>query len=488
LADQLRPWAAEGVDLHALLASIERYEASDLPSDGNQLVAMLEPLKWSASDSQRQLADMLDMHYRNANIRVAISADLINRLMPDPAPATGKVNNTILNAKVSGSSQTKTELLVKLVPDPARLHVWVGAQGSIDSVTQSVRGPATFNSRGEATFAVLKPIILDRQGYTSEQAQAKANSHTQLMGVETSLDGKRMLGSMARRYATTKEEALRDQAEHEVDQKIAAEAEQRLNSEVEQRLAKVQAAMREQLIEPLDKLDLDPTPIWLATSQERLSARLRLAGQNQIGAHTARPQAPSDSLASMQLHESAMDNLLGRLDLNGRTFSLPELFEHVAERVSQSWEMPTNLPADAYVTFAQNDPIRVRCEDGVVRLTLAIEQLRRGSRQWRNFEVSANYQPQIEGLHVRLVRTGVIELGGDERGQADLILRGVFAKLLAPERTVELVPALIANQPQLANLEITQCAIADGWIALAMGPDRGAATGVAELPAPMLIK
>ena len=128
LAEQLRPWAAESVDLHALLASIERYEISGLPSDGRQLVAMLEPLKWSASDSQRQLADILDMHYRNANIRVAISADLINRLTPDPAPATGKVNDTILNAKVSGSSQTKSELLVKLVPDPARLHVWVGAR------------------------------------------------------------------------------------------------------------------------------------------------------------------------------------------------------------------------------------------------------------------------------------------------------------------------------------------------------------------------
>ena len=269
LAEQLRPWAAESVDLHALLASIERYEISGLPSDGRQLVALLEPLKWSASDSQRQLADILDMHYRNANIRVAISADLINRLTPDPAPATGKVNDTILNAKVSGSSQTKSELLVKLVPDPARLHVWVGAQGSIDSMTQSVRGPATFNSRGEATFAVLKPIILDRQGYTSEQAQAKADSHTQLLGVETSLDGKRMLGSIARRYATTKEEALRGEAEHEVDQKIAAEAEQHLNSEVEERLAKVQAAVREQLIEPLDKLDLDPTPVWLATSEQR---------------------------------------------------------------------------------------------------------------------------------------------------------------------------------------------------------------------------
>ena len=163
-----------------------------------------------------------------------------------------------------------------------------------------------------------------------------------------------------------------------------------------------------------------------------------------------------------------MDNLLDRLDLSGRTFSLPELFQHVTERVSQSWDLPANLPGDAFVTFAQNDPIRVRCEDGVVRLTMVINELRRGSRQWRDFEVSANYQPQIEGLHVRLVRTGVIELGGDERGQTDLLLRGIFAKLLRPNGKIELVPALVADQPQLADLAITQCVIADGWIAVSM--------------------
>ena len=136
----------------------------------------------------------------------------------------------------------------------------------------------------------------------------------------------------------------------------------------------------------------------------------------------------------MQLHESAMDNLLDRLDLSGRTFSLPELFQHVTERVSQSWDLPANLPGDAFVTFAQNDPIRVRCEDGVVRLTLVINELRRGSRQWRDFEVSANYQPQIEGLHVHSCRrTGVIELGGDERPDRSVAPR--YLRQVAPHRT-----------------------------------------------------
>lgn len=471
LLDQLRPWAAETVDLREVLSSMEQFEDSGLPSDGRNFVAQIQRLNWSNNEKDRQLAQQLDLHYRNANIRVVLTSDLINRLIPDPQPAAGVVNDTILNARVSGSSETKADLQVKLVPDSSSLHVWVAAQGSVDSITQSTRGPATFNSRGEATFAVRKPVIFGFQGYTSENASAQANSHSELLGVQTTLDGK-LLGSFARRYAATKEEALRGEAQHEVDQKVAAQAEERLNAEVDRRMKLVDSAVREQLLAPLAKLQLETQPITLETSAQRLTARLRLAGQTQVAGHTARPQASSDSLASLQVHKSAIDNMLDRLELAGRTFTLPELFQYVAERVSQPWEVPSDLPPDAAVTFTQNDPIRVRCEDGTVRLTLVISELRRGSRQWRDFVVTANYQPQIDGLHVRLVRSGVIELGGDAKGQSDILLRGIFSKLLPPERKIELIPALIADQRQLADLAITQCVIADGWIGLAMGPGR----------------
>ena len=477
LAEQLRSWAFEAVDLREVLSAMEYYESTGLPSDGRTFVTLVQRLNWSPAERDRQLAQDLDLHYRNANIRIAISGDLINRLAPDPAPATGIVNDTILNARVSGSSQTKAELQVKLIPDPARLHLWVAAQGSVDSVTQSTRGPATFNNRGETTFAVRKGVILDDHGYTTENATAEANSKTQLLGVQTTLDGKPVLGSIARRYATTKEEALRGEANHEVDQKVAAQAEERLNGEVDRRLKLVNLTMREELLAPLTKLGLDPDPIALQTTAQRLTARLRLAGQAQAGGHTARPQAPSDSLASLQLHESAIDNMLDRLELAGRTFTLPELFQYVADRVSQPWDVPADLPSDAVVTFAKNDPIRVRCQDGTVRLTLVISELRRGARQWRDFAVTVGYQPQIDGLHVRLVRSGVVELSGDAKGQTDLLLRGIFSKLLPSERRIDLIPTMLADQPQLADLAITQCVIADGWIGLALGPDRGTSSG-----------
>ena len=65
-------------------------------------------------------------------------------------------------------------------------------------------------------------------------------------------------------------------------------------------------------------------------SPARLTVRLRVASPNQLGGHTARPQAPSDSLGSVQVHESAINNALDQLHLASRTFTLPELYQHLA--------------------------------------------------------------------------------------------------------------------------------------------------------------
>src|SRR5262249_6801043 len=148
----------------------------------------------------------LELHYRNANIRIVLTGDLVNRLAPDPPPTSGVVSDTILNARVSGSSQTTAQLQVKLIPDPLRLHFQVGAEGLVNSLTQSTHGPVTFSNRGESTFVARKTVIFDAGGWTSENASAEANSDTQLLGVRTTFDGRPVLGSVARRRAVEKEE------------------------------------------------------------------------------------------------------------------------------------------------------------------------------------------------------------------------------------------------------------------------------------------
>jgi hypothetical protein len=473
LADALRPWASETADFRELLTSLEQYEASGLASDATNVVVAQRKLKWSASETDRQLANRVEDHYRNANVRMAFSADLLNRFMPEPQTSENQVRDRIMGRPVRGVSETTTELQVKLIPDSQRLHVWLEAQGAIDSQTQSSKGPVTVSDRGESNYIVHKAVVIDDRGMGIAPALAEAKSSAQLTGISTTLDHRPMIGAVVRNRAEEQHDRLSGTAIREVEQKVASRAGSQVDAEVNGRLQRAEDAVRQQIIAPLENMGVASDPVAMETTAQRLIMRLRLAGMNQLGGHTARPQAPSDSLASMQVHESALNNVLDQLQLDGKTFALPELFNQLSDRVGQDIPTPSDLPSNVSVTFATHDAVRVRCEQGTIRVTLAIAAFSDGSQEWRNFDISATYVPEIEHLHARLVRQGPIELGGEAyKGQPEVKLRAIFAKVLPRDRKLDLVPALVAENPHLVDLCLTQCVIDDGWIGIALGPDR----------------
>jgi hypothetical protein len=203
-----------------------------------------------------------------------------------------------------------------------------------------------------------------------------------------------------------------------------------------------------------------------------------LAGEDQLGSHTPRPQAPADSLASVQIHESVLNNGIQRLQLNGRTFTLPELSQHIAKRLNRPapWEINPEH-ADVKITFAEKDAVIVRCEDGQLVLTLSIAQLSKSSRKWKSFQIRAFYKPEINGRSAQLVREGVIHLIGQRLNTgAQFALRGIFSRALSKNNAWGLVPEQIVKEPKLAYAAITQFVIDDGWIGVALGPKPPAGT------------
>jgi hypothetical protein len=234
----------------------------------------------------------------------------------------------------------------------------------------------------------------------------------------------------------------------------------------------VDSAISQQTLDLLKAIDLEPTTIASEPSSIRTTMRLRLAQENQLGGHTARPQAPSDSLASIQIHDSALNNAADQLLLAGRSYTLPELFEYVAQRTNlENITAPNDLPAGVTITFSKLDPIQIHCENSAIQITITCDELRQGQNRWHDFLVSATYTPEIDKLHVRLVRLGPIQLkGAAYHGQPEIALRNIFDKILSPQQKLELVPPAIADRVQLTDLCVTQCVIEDGWIGMAMGP------------------
>jgi hypothetical protein len=259
----------------------------------------------------------------------------------------------------------------------------------------------------------------------------------------------------------------------QVEQKVERMAGYRLDASCSQQLSRVVSKAESKAIDPLEKLGLEPTPLEMQTTAERVVARVRLAGRDQLGGHTPRPRAPAGSLASVQIHESALNNAVLGLKLDGQTFTLPELYQGVATAFGFETDVPSDIPQNARVTFAPEEAVRVRCDKGKIELTLSIAELAQGRSQYRNFEVRAYYEPVADGLDAHLIRNSSIQLQGNRlRPGGQIVLRGVFSKLLSRNRKTQIIGEAQQRDPRMEGMEVSQLVIDGGWIGLAVSPQR----------------
>lgn len=472
LREALRGWASQSVETEQLLAHIEQYEATRLPSDARQIALDYRQLAWAAATTNRRLGEKLARHYRNANVRMALSADLLNRMLPKPKRIDEHDDDFIGGVPTFVASSTNTELKLRLVPDNRRLHMIMEARGVVSSESESDAGFATLWSEGVSYFRASKPIIMDHHDLRFRPATAEAESDNELIDVMTRLDAIPLIGAIAGNMVRAQRDRRYGEVVTEVEAKVADKARTRLDEEVENRAAGANQRLRDKVVSPLKHLGLEPSLVGLQTTNKRLILRYRLAGAQQLGAHTARPRAPSNSLASWQIHQSAINNALERMQLAGKTFDLASLYAHLDERLNRPpMALDEDTPDDVEVTFASRDPIRIDCQDGRVTLDLAIRRLKKGRNRWSNFGIRAYYKPQTEGRQARLVRDGSFEIVSPKYGRKpQFLLRTIVARVLTEQKQVDLLPAKITEDRRLAGLAVSQMTINNGWIAMALAP------------------
>ena len=293
---------------------------------------------------------------------------------------------------------------------------------------------------------------------------------TRLRSLRTSLDGVPLLGSLVSDVARSQHDSKQAEMREEIRRKVATRARDKIEAEAGERLGLMAKRFEEKILEPLDRLSLGPTLVQAKTTDDRIVMRVRLASVRQLGAHTARPKAPGDSLLSFQVHESALNNAVERLKINGRTFTVLEIRQKLAEALKRPDLAETSSKHDdATITFAAEDAIRVKMEDGRLRINLSVAELREKSKAWHNFEVIVFYTPVSDGMATHLARDGVVQLdAGQVSFRSQMTLRGVFCTVFSKNRTIPLLPPKVAEHPKLADLRLSQLELESGWLAVAL--------------------
>jgi len=469
---ELRRWASLPLDVGGILRHMEQYEQSGSPVDARLLAEDRLLLACSPNPEHRELGRQLEMHYRNANVRIVLTGELLNRTMPDRETKHERVNDRMMGLAVRGRSVNQTDLGVRMVPDPEGLRMALEVRGLISSRTTTSSGPATFVNESKSTYLASKEIELGTWGLRFHPAEIAVDNDTRLRSLTTKLDIIPVLGGVVQEIAHSQHQESQAEMDRYVEKKIADEAKQQIDEEADAQLGELNESLQRRILQPLSDLSLSPTMIDAYTSRRRATMRLRLAGEDQVAGHTPRPRAFANSLASCQIHESALNNAFQRMELDGGTFTLAEVRGRIAEILNYP-EMIEQDPGreDVKITFVKEAAIRVRCQDGRILVRLSIARLSSGSRRWKDFTVRAYYQPNLDGQNAELARAGVVEL--DTRGSlgAQIALRGIFSKAFSKNRPWKLTPESLIDDERLAGLAVSQLVIDDGWIGLALGPE-----------------
>ncbi len=471
LREALRPWAQGPIDVEMLTALVELYEARPNLRYAAALSQMQQRLQWSPVAQHQQLAAHLDQHYRGANMRVALTDDLMNRMMPKRSSTVSSVNERITGTKVKGRARTVTQVQVRLLPNDESWQVALEASGAVYSKTRSQTWPARVQNSAKMFYKAHKMILIDGQGMRISKAKSHAHGRNDLIGVDSEFDPVPLVGSLLRRAARRRHHDSHPKALKQVKSKVARQARTRMDRQANPKLHRLEEKFEDNVLTAIEGLALVAEPLQMFTTEDRAVMELRLANTTQLASNTLRPLAPSDSMASLQMHQSVLNNAAAGLGLNGSRMTLLQLHEFITEKFGRAGATPPeDMPERAVIEFSAHDAIHIICQGDRLELVLNIREVAHGRDKIRNFAVHAYFRPVMDGLNVRLVRDGSLQFDGRNlRTGPRVVLHSVFGKLLLKNQEMPLLRRDI-NDPRLEGLMVTQLVIDDGWIGLALGP------------------
>jgi hypothetical protein len=471
--------ADSAAELAVLLDAIERFESSHDPADARSVREAARLVAAAPLVTAEGIGRSVHDHYLSPNVRISVNEQFVEKLLPETTVTTSPLHDYVLGRQVRGTKTVEQSTAVLFDPHPTEIRLDLLVSGEVASRTVTDAGSVSIHSRGQSSFTVYKPIQVSPRGLGFDAARGTASNHSRLAGIETGFDSVPLMGSLVRSIARNQHDENLDEATREVNAKIVSRACREVDALTEPQLTAATKRAQERFWAPMERLGLEPTVVALETTAEAATARLRLAAPSQLAAHTPRPRAPEDALFSIQVHESTVNNACGRLGLAGRKLGLEDLTRHVCTQLGLPPTIPDDLPEGVEVTFAEVDPVRVECRDGLVHVRVALDALESGRRNnWYEIVAHVAYRPTVSGMQVMLERDGPVQLSGPgQKGRMEFGLRTIFGKMFPKERPVPLVPEKLVGNPRFTGVQAVQAVTADGWLAIALAPGTAAASG-----------
>jgi len=469
--DAIREFAFEPVDLRETLEHVDAFVRTGHGYYSAKLASVMQGLAWQDDEPSQLLAQTLDQQLRGANLRISVSDEMLNRLLPETPDITEPVNENVMGADVRGQSRIANRLQIRLIPDSDQIQLRLESFGLVRSRTKAVQQGFEIDNVGDSSFQVFKNLKIGRHGILADRPAAAASASSKVVGMSSKYDSMPIVGHIARRLASRQIAEKTPATNRMVERRLESMASERFEQEIDAHLFDLQDYLTQNLVEPLTALELEPTPIEMRSTDDRIIMQYRMAGRDQLTASSSRPMGLQKSLMSMQVHESLINNMLARIDLAGQTFSGEELSNHFGEIFGfQAQPDPRFSEADYQLQFAAYDPVALHFDSDKVVIELNIRGFKVGrGKTWRNLTVRATYHPQVNGERLKLIQSeSGISLKGSRLGARDqAALRVIFSAMFRGEYEVALLPDGI-TQRLGTPVAISQFELNEGWLAMSI--------------------
>ena len=466
--------------LKALLDAADSYATTRSTEDAGKTRAALAAIEKLAVDGGDRIEYMLQRHVFNYNVRVVASEEFLNRLLSEARTERGPVVDYVLGANVSGNQTTATKVSIDLLPSSKTARFDLTLNGQIQSSTVGVTSEATVYTQGNHTFVAKKEVNFDGVKFVTGPATINVFPHNTTTGISTNVGG--LFSGIAQNVASREVEARRGAAESIAADRVRTNVLPKFNAEVDKNFAEAGPKLEKDVFSGLKATGLYPDAFVYTTSNSTLLLSSRLMNKNELGADLPATTAAGDRGATVQLHETAINNAIDRMELAGQTLTEPELrakmeaFFSKALNKTVKLEAPPKPAADAAdaedddkgpsaIIFAKTDPMRVQFEDGELILVIRAGFKQEGKDDIPMREIVAPITFEVKGNKILATRGNVRVAAADGEG-GGIAINGVVRKKIQsalPDREVDSKVEL-KGPKNTVTTNVSAIRILDGWV------------------------
>lgn len=521
----LAPWAAAErsrdtrEDYVRLMAAFERQlrrHAKAATTETSWQVGRILGVVEAIGDSPL-LASAVRRRYVQPNIYAVGSARLIGRIPTEPVNNRQPVTDCILGTSIYGTANTLGAVRLAPLDAADRVELAVYFSGQTYSSTKGYNKPVRIRSSGVTSFSAAKRVAIADAGFSTGPSSAAAATSTKIKSINKTGGqfGHKLVEKIAWKRAGQQKRQAEQIASRHAEQRIASGFDEQLQAT----LAEARKNYETKFRAPLVRRDVFPDPFHLSSTTQGVRIQAGLGRAGQIGASGPPPGMRVDEDATLQIHESAVNNYLP-LAFAGATISqesedqppkikgnVPAWVRRLSDRPAKraAAALPSTSPAEVEsgpqlqpaagdaklaerkappfkpwsMTLHPEAPIAVRFDDDKLIVRIRTTELASDGDPLKDWDFIVAYQVIQDGDGILLRRVGEIEVfpsGFDPRHDTRMPsqksgLRNTLAKNMnARAAAGQSFPPEISIDPvvleKLGPLRLRELVADDGWLSL----------------------